>query len=55
MSFAGPHLGRVGVLSFELRFGNRGEAAEAASELDELGYSAVWVLGGVGGETLLAT
>ena len=50
MSFARPRLGRVGVWSLELRFGDQGEAAEAASELDELGYSAIWVPGGAGGD-----
>lgn len=42
-------LGRIGVWSLELRFGDHGEAAEAAAELDELGYAALWVPGGVGG------
>lgn len=43
-------LGRIGIWSLELRFGDHGEAAEAAAELDELGYSAVWIPGGVGGD-----
>lgn len=46
----GPRLGRIGVWSLELRFGDHGEAAEAAAELDELGYAALWVPGGVGGD-----
>jgi probable F420-dependent oxidoreductase len=33
----------VGVWSFALRFGDRDERAEAASELEELGYSALWI------------
>lgn len=45
-----PRLGRIGIWSLELRFGDRGEAAEAAAELDELGYSALWVPGGIGGD-----
>ncbi|MET1756447.1 TIGR03620 family F420-dependent LLM class oxidoreductase [Novosphingobium sp. RD2P27] len=47
---AQARVGRIGVWSLELRFGDHGEAAEAASELDELGYSAVWVPGGIGGD-----
>ncbi len=45
-------LGRVGIWSLELRFGDRGQAAEAASELDELGFGALWIPGGVGGDVL---
>jgi probable F420-dependent oxidoreductase len=45
-------LGRVGVWSLELRFGDRAEAREACAELDELGYGALWVPGGVGGDIL---
>lgn len=43
-------LGRIGVWSLELRFGDRAEAADAAAELDQLGYGAIWVPGGVGGD-----
>ena len=43
-------LGRVGIWSLELRFGDHAEAADAAAALDELGYSALWVPGGVGGD-----
>ncbi len=45
-------LGRIGVWSVELRFGDRGQAADAAAELDELGFGALWIPGGVGGEVL---
>jgi probable F420-dependent oxidoreductase len=45
-----PRLGRIGVWSLELRYGNHIEAAEAAAEVDELGYGAIWVPGGVGGD-----
>lgn len=41
-------LGRIGIWSLELRFGDRTEAVDAAAELDELGYSALWIPGGVG-------
>jgi probable F420-dependent oxidoreductase len=43
-------IGRIGIWSLELRFGDPGEAAEAAAELDELGYGALWIPGGVGGD-----
>jgi probable F420-dependent oxidoreductase len=35
-------LGSVGVWSRELRYGDAGAVAEAAAELEELGYSALW-------------
>jgi probable F420-dependent oxidoreductase len=43
-------IGRIGVWSLELRFGDHAEAAEAAAELDDLGYGALWVPGGIGGD-----
>ncbi|UBU16303.1 LLM class F420-dependent oxidoreductase [Nonomuraea gerenzanensis] len=36
-------LSGVGVWSHHLRFGDPAEAADAAAELDELGYSALWM------------
>lgn len=36
-------LGGTGIWSSGLRYGDRGEADEAAGELDELGYTALWV------------
>jgi probable F420-dependent oxidoreductase len=45
-------LGRIGIWSLELRFGDRSEAREAAAELDQLGYGALWIPGGVGGDVL---
>lgn len=45
-------LGPIGVWSMELRFGDPGQAAEAVAELDELGYGAVWMPGGLGGDML---
>jgi probable F420-dependent oxidoreductase len=45
-------LGRIGIWSLELRFGDRGEALDAAAELDELGFGALFVPGGVGGDLL---
>jgi probable F420-dependent oxidoreductase len=43
-------LGRVGIWSAELRYGDAGAAHDAAAELESLGYGALWVPGGVGGE-----
>jgi probable F420-dependent oxidoreductase len=40
-------LGKIGIWSMELRFGDRAEALEAAAELDQLGYGALWVPGGI--------
>lgn len=45
-----PNVGRIGIWSMELRFGDAGEVAEAAAELDELGYGAIWFPGGIGGD-----
>lgn len=45
-------IGRIGIWSLELRFGDPGEAAEAAAELDELGYGSIMVPGGIGGDVL---
>jgi probable F420-dependent oxidoreductase len=36
-------LSGVGVWSSQLRYGDQGESAEAAAELEELGYSALWI------------
>src|SRR5436305_10621989 len=33
----------TGIWSAGLRYGDRAEAAEASAELDELGYSSLWV------------
>lgn len=43
-------VGSIGIWSLELRFGDQVEAADAAAELDELGYSALWIPGGIGGD-----
>ncbi|NJP92915.1 LLM class F420-dependent oxidoreductase [Nonomuraea sp. FMUSA5-5] len=42
------NLSGVGVWSHLLRFGDPGEAADAAAELEELGYSALWFPDGGG-------
>jgi probable F420-dependent oxidoreductase len=38
-----PRPGGIGIWSAGLRYGDAAEAADAASELEELGYSALWV------------
>ena len=43
-------IGRLGIWSMELRFGDKSQAADAAAELDSLGYGALWVPGGIGGD-----
>ena len=40
-------LGRVGLWSMELRFGDASEIAETASELESLGFGALWIPGGM--------
>lgn len=50
MTIPERRLRRIGIWSLELRFGDRDQAADAAAELDELGYSALWIPGGVGGD-----
>jgi probable F420-dependent oxidoreductase len=42
-----PQLGRVGIWSMELRFGDPALGAEVAAELEDLGYGALWVPGGI--------
>lgn len=43
----------TGIWSAHLRYGDPGEAAEAAAELDDLGYRAIWIPD-VGGDVLAA-
>ena len=45
-------LGRVGIWSGVLRRGDEAEAADAASELEQLGFGALWIPGGAGGNVL---
>lgn len=42
-----PAIGKVGIWSLELRYGDRAQALEATAELDELGYGALWTPGGI--------
>lgn len=46
------NLGRIGIWSFELRFADRAETAEAAAELEALGYGTIWVPGGIDDQVL---
>lgn len=43
-------LGKVGIWAVEFRFGDPGFIAECASEVEELGYGALWFPGGRGGD-----
>jgi probable F420-dependent oxidoreductase len=47
-----PPLGRIGIWSSELRFGDKAAADAAAAELEDLGYGALWFPGGIGGNLL---
>ena len=47
-----PKIGRIGIWSMELRFGDHVETSETAAELDELGYGALWIPGATGGDLL---
>jgi probable F420-dependent oxidoreductase len=42
-----PNIGRVGVWAMDLRFGDPAAIDAAAVELDELGYGALWIPGGI--------
>lgn len=48
----GVNLGRIGVWSTGLRFGDQAAIPEAAVEIDELGFGAIWIPGGAGGDIL---
>src|SRR5580704_13587262 len=44
------NLGRVGIWSGEFRYGDAGARADAAAELDALGFGALWIPGIAGGD-----
>lgn len=46
-------LGRIGIWSMELRFGEAAAITDAAAELDELAYGALWIPGAMGGDLLV--
>ena len=43
----GVNMGKVGIWSMELRFGDPVLGTEVAQELEELGYGALWIPGGI--------
>jgi probable F420-dependent oxidoreductase len=49
---AADRLGRVGIWAGEFRSPDHAEVQQAAAELDTLGYGAIWVPGGIGGDIL---
>lgn len=49
---ATARLGRIGIWSHELRRGDPGQITDAAAELEELGFGALWIPGAMGGELL---
>ena len=42
-----PNIGRVGVWAMDLRFGDTAAIDAAAAELDDMGYGALWIPGGI--------
>lgn len=53
-SGAPVRLGSIGLWSSELRFGDAAGSREAVAELDALGFGAIWMPGGIGGDILPA-
>jgi probable F420-dependent oxidoreductase len=51
-SVAVQDLGRIGIWSRELRFGEPGDAREGAAELEDHGFGTLWVPGGLDGPLL---
>jgi probable F420-dependent oxidoreductase len=47
-----PNIGKIGIWAMELRFGDPIAACDAAAEMDDLGYGALWIPGGLGGDML---
>lgn len=42
-----PTMGKIGIWSMELRFGDTEKGNQVAAELDELGFGALWIPGGI--------
>lgn len=42
-----PAIGKLGVWSLEMRFGDKAASSAAAAELEALGYGAIWIPGGI--------
>ena len=47
-----PSIGRIGICSAELRHGDADAVADAAGELDALGFDALWISGETSGDLL---
>lgn len=47
-----PRVGRIGIWSMDMRYDDAGETAEAAAELEDLGFGALWIPGAMGGDLL---
>lgn len=47
ISMTTPVLGRVGIWSMEMRFGEPSQIAAAAAEMDEQGFGTLWIPGGI--------
>ena len=47
-----PAMGKLGVWSSELRYGERAEAGKFARSLEDMGYGALWIPGGFDNEVL---
>lgn len=47
-----PVMGKVGIWSMELRFSDKDKGNALAAELDELGFGALWIPGGVDDQVL---
>jgi probable F420-dependent oxidoreductase len=45
-------LGRIGIWTMELRFGDPGQIIEAAAEVEQLGFGTLWIPGTMGGDLL---
>lgn len=42
-----PSVGKVGIWSMEMRFGDPGESNRMAGEIEAMGYGAIWIPGGI--------
>lgn len=42
-----PELGKIGLWSMQLAFGDKQAAASAAAEIEEMGFGAIWIPGGI--------
>jgi len=47
-----PDLGKVGIWSTALRFGDADAIDKAAAEIDEMGFGAIWIPGGIDDQVL---